>query len=89
MDQMLQAIYGLRRTFLRMNLSPPQVVIGNHDEGMRFEAELVRSIRTSPEFSSPSTYPILVTIDGALWHTATLFGDVRVRWPARIAQKPV
>lgn len=81
MDQMIQAIYDLRRAFLRMKVAPPQIVITNRDEGMRFESEITKAMQTSPEFSSPGAHPHLVEIDGALWRRATLFGDVDVRWP--------
>ena len=81
MTDILDALYTVRATFLRANLSPPDaIILATHEDGMRLLSTLKQEstiYRESwPLHAKPVEHP-----NGSVWMEVEAAG-MKIRWPA-------
>lgn len=81
MTDILVALYTVRATFLRANLSPPDaIVLASHEDGMRFMSAVKQDniiySDPRPPYGKPVADP-----NGSVWMEAE-FAGMKIRWPA-------
>lgn len=84
LDGMAQILHA----FLRANLKPPTVILlGSHDEGMRFLSAIRQKGCWEAKVGSPELGEPLMMADGSTWMECKVMG-IAVRWPATRWARP-
>ena len=78
----LDGLATIRHAFMRANLDPPTVILlGKHDDGMRFLSALRQQPNWFAIAGSPSLGRPIEMADGSMWMEVEAMG-IKVRWPA-------
>ena len=84
----LDAIATIRHAFMATNLEAPTVILlGSHDEGMRFLSAVRQEARWLAVVGDPSLGHVVEMADGSAWMEVKVM-DIAIRWPAnRVAMR--
>jgi hypothetical protein len=78
----------VRHTFLRENLKPPTVLLlGSHEEGMRFLSNIRQSDNWVAVAGSPDLGHVMEMANGSAYMQLEVMG-MKVRWPANRLATP-
>ena len=81
-SDILDTITKVRVAFMEANLTPPTtILLGTHDDGMRFLSAVRQSNTWFAEARSPDLGRPIEMADGSMWMEITLLG-IGIRWPA-------
>lgn len=86
MIDIIDGLAQVRNAFMAANLAPPTVILlGSHDEGMRFISAMRQSRYWTAIVGSPELGKAVEMADGSVWMECKVL-EIAIRWPAnRIA----
>lgn len=88
MSDILDGLAQVRIAFKRANLEAPTVMLlGSHEQGMRFLSEIRQSNHWVAVAGSPDLGRVIEMADGSAWMECKVM-DIAVRWPANRVAMP-
>ena len=84
----LDAIATTRHAFMAANLAAPTaILLGSHEEGMRFLSAVRQEERWIAVAGDPSLGRVVEMADGSAWMEVKVMG-IAIRWPANRVAMP-
>lgn len=88
MGDIMDALATVRVAFERARLEPPTVLmLGSHDEGMRFLSALRQNVTWSAVVGSEQLGRPVEMADGSMWMEMEVM-EMKIRWPANWIATP-